>query len=79
MLLILWVGATNLKCTLSAFLLTVVLCCVEINFTFDIQQFSLAGAKLRPLTDVAENYHLVLEENRRLYNEVQDLKGVLGI
>ena len=32
--------------------------------------------KLKGLTEAAENYHVVLEENRRLYNEVQDLKGI---
>lgn len=33
--------------------------------------------KLKGLTEAAENYHMVLEENRRLYNEVQDLKGTM--
>jgi len=32
--------------------------------------------KLKELVDAAENYHLVLAENRKLYNEVQDLKGI---
>lgn len=32
--------------------------------------------KLKGLADAAENYHTVLAENRRLYNEVQDLKGI---
>jgi len=30
---------------------------------------------LEGLADAAQNYHAVLAENRRLYNEVQDLKG----
>ena len=34
------------------------------------------GLKLKGLADAAENYHVVLAENRRLYNEVQDLKGI---
>lgn len=36
------------------------------------------GAKLKGLTDAAEKYHVVLDENRKLYNEVQDLKGTLS-
>jgi hypothetical protein len=31
------------------------------------------------LVQVTEGYQKVLEENRRLYNEVQDLKGELNI
>lgn len=37
------------------------------------------GMKFRGLADVAQNYHAVLNENRRLYNEVQDLKGIISI
>jgi len=33
------------------------------------------GTKLKGLAEAAENYHVVLAENRKLYNEVQDLKG----
>ena len=29
------------------------------------------------LAQAAAGYHKVLEENRQLYNQVQDLKGVL--
>lgn len=39
--------------------------------------FSQVGMKLKGLVDAAENYHSVLAENRKLYNEVQDLKGTL--
>jgi len=35
----------------------------------------LLGLKLKGVADAAKNYHVVLEENRRLYNEVQELKG----
>ncbi|KAF9604027.1 hypothetical protein IFM89_001387 [Coptis chinensis] len=42
-------------------------------------EFSRLGVKLRGLTDATQNYHTILEENRRLYNEVQDLKGALDI
>lgn len=37
------------------------------------------GSKLKGLADAAENYQAVLVENRRLYNEVQDLKGISSI
>ena len=33
--------------------------------------------KLKGLVDAAENYHTILAENRKLYNEVQDLKGTM--
>nr|GMD48433.1 kinesin kp1 [Ipomoea batatas] len=33
------------------------------------------GFDLKGLIEAAQNYHIVLEENRKLYNEVQDLKG----
>nr|GLL37624.1 subtilisin-like protease SBT4.15 [Ipomoea trifida] len=36
------------------------------------------GFDLKGLIEAAQNYHIVLEENRKLYNEVQDLKG-LGV
>ena len=34
------------------------------------------GIKFQGLAEAAENYHLVIAENRKLYNEVQDLKGM---
>lgn len=37
----------------------------------------LSGVKLKGLVDAAQNYHTVLAENRKLYNEVQDLKGAV--
>ncbi|XP_068641306.1 kinesin-like protein KIN-14C [Aristolochia californica] len=37
------------------------------------------GRKLKGLTDAAQNYHAVLAENRKLYNEVQDLKGNIRV
>ncbi|KAF5193130.1 Kinesin-like protein [Thalictrum thalictroides] len=37
------------------------------------------GEKLKGLADAAQNYHTVLEENRKLYNEVQDLKGNIRV
>lgn len=36
--------------------------------------------KLKGLVEAAKNYHEVLAENRKLYNEVQDMKGArLGL
>ncbi|KAL2547543.1 P-loop nucleoside triphosphate hydrolase superfamily protein with CH (Calponin-like proteiny) domain [Forsythia ovata] len=37
------------------------------------------GLNLKGLVDAAQNYHTVLEENRKLYNEVQDLKGNIRV
>ncbi|KAL9242816.1 hypothetical protein vseg_016780 [Gypsophila vaccaria] len=42
-------------------------------------EFRHLGAKLKELVDAAENYHVVLSENRKLYNEVQDLKGNIRV
>ncbi|KAK4842898.1 hypothetical protein QYF36_001445 [Acer negundo] len=42
-------------------------------------EFNYLGLKLKGLIDAAENYHAVLAENRRLYNEVQDLKGNIRV
>ncbi|RZR99339.1 hypothetical protein BHM03_00028858 [Ensete ventricosum] len=39
----------------------------------------MSGKQLKLLTDAAENYHTVLAENRRLYNEVQELKGNIRV
>ncbi|KAG5524889.1 hypothetical protein RHGRI_031534 [Rhododendron griersonianum] len=37
------------------------------------------GVKLKGLIDAAENYHNILAENRKLYNEVQDLKAFVQL
>jgi hypothetical protein len=37
--------------------------------------FFFAGMHIHGLAHAASGYHRVLEENRKLYNEVQDLKG----
>lgn len=42
-------------------------------------EFNCMGSKLRGLADAAEKYHVVLAENRKLYNEVQDLKGNIRV
>ncbi|KAL4362932.1 hypothetical protein GQ457_04G012370 [Hibiscus cannabinus] len=36
-------------------------------------------SKVKVLTDAAENYHEVLDENRKLFNELQDLKGNIRV
>ncbi|KAL8556811.1 hypothetical protein ACS0TY_004324 [Phlomoides rotata] len=43
------------------------------------EEFFNFGLNLKGLVDAAENYHSVLEENRKLYNEVQDLKGNIRV
>ncbi|XP_075641813.1 kinesin-like protein KIN-14J isoform X2 [Castanea sativa] len=43
------------------------------------EEFRYLGSKLEGLADAAQNYHAVLAENRRLYNEVQDLKGNIRV
>ncbi|ONK66812.1 uncharacterized protein A4U43_C06F12230 [Asparagus officinalis] len=43
------------------------------------EEFSSLGKKLKVLTDAAENYHVVLAENRKLFNEVQELKGNIRV
>ncbi|XP_062026942.1 kinesin-like protein KIN-14J [Rosa rugosa] len=43
------------------------------------EEFNCMGSKLRGLADAAEKYHVVLAENRKLYNEVQDLKGNIRV
>jgi hypothetical protein len=34
------------------------------------------GRELKGLVDAADNYHKVLAENQKLFNEVQELKGM---
>ncbi|XP_076928927.1 kinesin-like protein KIN-14J, partial [Bidens hawaiensis] len=45
-------------------------------YSEEINQF---GIKIQGLVDAAQNYHVVLTENRKLYNEVQDLKGNIRV
>jgi len=37
------------------------------------------GVNLKSLVEAAENYQIVLAENRKLFNEVQELKGSSNI
>ncbi|KAL5082693.1 hypothetical protein RYX36_011114, partial [Vicia faba] len=42
-------------------------------------EFSNLGMNIHGLAKAASGYHRVLEENRKLYNEVQDLKGSIRV
>ncbi|KAK2418764.1 P-loop nucleoside triphosphate hydrolase superfamily protein with CH (Calponiny) domain-containing protein [Trifolium repens] len=42
-------------------------------------EFSNLGMHIHGLAHAASGYHRVLEENRKLYNEVQDLKGSIRV
>jgi kinesin family protein C2/C3 len=37
----------------------------------------LTGKHLQILSNAASGYHKVLEDNRKLYNQIQDLKGTI--
>ncbi|XP_010537450.1 PREDICTED: kinesin-like protein KIN-14G isoform X2 [Tarenaya hassleriana] len=43
------------------------------------EEFNRLGKKLIELGDAAENYHAVLAENRKLFNELQELKGNIRV
>ncbi|CAL9087099.1 unnamed protein product [Musa textilis] len=43
------------------------------------EELNSFGQRLKVLTDAVENYHAVLAENRRLYNEIQELKGNIRV
>ncbi|XP_031497647.1 kinesin-like protein KIN-14F [Nymphaea colorata] len=43
------------------------------------EEFHYLGRHLQDLTQAASGYHKVLEENRQLYNQVQDLKGSIRV
>lgn len=58
------------------------ICCLCIFFLglcyrniFPHSSFPSIGLHINGLAHAASGYHRVLEENRRLYNQVQDLKG----
>ncbi|CAH9143910.1 unnamed protein product [Cuscuta epithymum] len=42
-------------------------------------EFKRLGVKTRALEDAAANYHVVLAENKKLHNEVQELKGNIRV
>ncbi|XP_054786853.1 kinesin-like protein KIN-14I [Prosopis cineraria] len=43
------------------------------------EEFSNLGMHINGLAHAASGYHRVLEENRKLYNQVQDLKGSIRV
>ncbi|KAH1136262.1 hypothetical protein AAZX31_10G016100 [Glycine max] len=43
------------------------------------EEFSNLGRHVHSLAHAASGYHKVLEENRKLYNQVQDLKGSIRV
>ncbi|KAM7494264.1 hypothetical protein LguiB_028873 [Lonicera macranthoides] len=44
-----------------------------------LEELNQFGLKLKQLIDASKNYSAVLAENRKLYNEVQDLKGNIRV
>ncbi|KAL9243421.1 hypothetical protein vseg_017311 [Gypsophila vaccaria] len=44
-----------------------------------LQELDNVGAKLKNMAKAAQSYHTVLNENRKLYNELQDLKGNIRV
>uniref|UniRef100_A0A804QZH2 Kinesin motor domain-containing protein n=1 Tax=Zea mays TaxID=4577 RepID=A0A804QZH2_MAIZE len=44
-----------------------------------IDEISSIGRELKGLVDAADNYHKVLAENQKLFNEVQELKGNIRV
>ncbi|MED6134871.1 hypothetical protein PIB30_041038, partial [Stylosanthes scabra] len=47
--------------------------------TFYAEEFKRLGVNLKPLVDAAENYQVVLAENRKLFNDIQELKGNIRV
>ncbi|KAK7358285.1 hypothetical protein VNO77_00212 [Canavalia gladiata] len=43
------------------------------------EEFDQLGVNLKSLVHEAENYHVVLAENKKLFNEVQELKGNIRV
>ncbi|KAF0889284.1 hypothetical protein E2562_022835 [Oryza meyeriana var. granulata] len=43
------------------------------------KEFTKLGKQLYTLSNAASGYHKVLEENRKLYNQIQDLKGNIRV
>lgn len=43
------------------------------------EEFSSLGVKLKTLADAAQNYHSLLAENQKMFNELQELKGNIRV
>lgn len=48
---------------------------MNVHFLNPLSFLLLTGLHIHGLAHAASGYHRVLEENRKLYNQVQDLKG----
>ncbi|KAL1356748.1 hypothetical protein AAHE18_05G207100 [Arachis hypogaea] len=46
---------------------------------FYAEEFKRLGVNLKPLVDAAENYQVVLAENRKMFNDIQELKGNIRV
>ncbi|KAL9375048.1 hypothetical protein Peur_031927 [Populus x canadensis] len=44
-----------------------------------LEEFNGLGVKLKALIDATGDYHIVLAENRRMFNELQELKGNIRV
>lgn len=44
-----------------------------------LEEFDNLGNQLHAVASTASGYHMVLEENRKLYNQIQDLKGNIRV
>ncbi|KAJ6411445.1 hypothetical protein OIU84_008090 [Salix udensis] len=45
----------------------------------NLEEFNDLGVKLKALIDATGDYHIVLAENRRMFNELQELKGSIRV
>uniref|UniRef100_A0A6N2KN80 Kinesin motor domain-containing protein n=1 Tax=Salix viminalis TaxID=40686 RepID=A0A6N2KN80_SALVM len=45
----------------------------------NLEEFNDLGVKLKALIDATGDYHIVLAENRRMFNELQELKGNIRV
>uniref|UniRef100_A0A6N2L6P3 Spindle pole body-associated protein Vik1/Cik1 microtubule binding domain-containing protein n=1 Tax=Salix viminalis TaxID=40686 RepID=A0A6N2L6P3_SALVM len=45
----------------------------------NLEEFNDLGVKLKALIDATGDYHIVLTENRRMFNERQELKGNIRV
>lgn len=43
------------------------------------EEINSLGLNLKVLANAADNYHTILAENKKLYNEVQELKGNIRV
>uniref|UniRef100_A0A7N0SZI1 Uncharacterized protein n=1 Tax=Kalanchoe fedtschenkoi TaxID=63787 RepID=A0A7N0SZI1_KALFE len=50
-----------------------------LQMKFSEEFHNLGGVHIQSLSHAASGYHRVLEENRKLYNQVQDLKGSIRV